>query len=273
MDGVLLDLDIASLLGNSNNGRLSTLCNDNGSLSLLVLLGQKCDVLGNLLDILGLQVMALGVSLCFCLVSDEVVPVRCALVKRVLEELANEGSTQTHDEDLVVGSGFLREGKDGGHANSQVEASDVVVLSGLDEGPDLLRLEMVELVVVCGGQVGAKRSVVASDDNTASSSGVLFVDTVFGPEAGLLAGVAQSIGVLVLANTTNVQDGVGREYVLGATSSVLGSTTCNELRVMVLDQVLVETKVLLFGENSVVGLEAVLLEQLVITKANSLVWL
>lgn len=57
----------------------------------------------------------------------------------------------------------------------------------------------------------------------------------------------------------------GATTYLGTTSSVLGSTACNELCVVVLDQVVVKAEVLLLGEDSVVGLETVLLQELLIS--------
>lgn len=50
--------------------------------------------------------------------------------------------------------------------------------------------------------------------------------------------------------------GGGRKY-LGTTSSVLCSTACYELCVVVLQQVFVEAHVLFLGEYGVVGLETV----------------
>lgn len=52
---------------------------------------------------------------------------------------------------------------------------------------------------------------------------------------------------------------------LCAASGVLRRTAGNEHSVVVLDQVVVEPEVLLFGENGIVGLQAVLLEELLIT--------
>lgn len=47
---------------------------------------------------------------------------------------------------------------------------------------------------------------------------------------------------------------------LSTSCGVLSGAASNELRIMVLDQILVETHVLLLGQNGVVGLQAVLLE-------------
>ena len=48
---------------------------------------------------------------------------------------------------------------------------------------------------------------------------------------------------------------------LCAASSILSCTTGYELRIVVLEQVFIEAHVLFFGEDSIVGLESVLLEK------------
>ena len=65
---------------------------------------------------------------------------------------------------------------------------------------------MFNVVVVCGSEIGAQRAVLAGDDNTASASGRLFVDTVLDSYALLLGLAAQDFGILVLANTANEDD-------------------------------------------------------------------
>jgi hypothetical protein len=53
---------------------------------------------------------------------------------------------------------------------------------------------------------------------------------------------------------------VGAEKYLCTASSVLCSTTSDEDGVVVLDQIVVKPKVLLFGKNGIIGLQAVLFE-------------
>lgn len=53
---------------------------------------------------------------------------------------------------------------------------------------------------------------------------------------------------------------------LSAAGSILGRTSGNELSIVVLDQVLVEAHVLLLGQDGIVGLQSVLLEQLLVSK-------
>jgi uncharacterized phosphosugar-binding protein len=54
---------------------------------------------------------------------------------------------------------------------------------------------------------------------------------------------------------------------LSATSSVLSGTTSNQLGITMLEQFFVEAHVLLFGKDSIVGFESILLEEGVVTIA------
>lgn len=143
--------------------------------------------------------------------------------------------------------------------------ADVVVLGALDQLPDVLPLQVLEVVVVGSTQVGAETAVVAGDDDTAASSGNLGVDAVLDAEADLLDGVAEGGGVLVVANTAEVDDAVGGQDVLGTAGGVLGGTTSNQLSVVVAQQVLVDRGVLLLGQDGIVVLEAILLEESLVT--------
>jgi hypothetical protein len=146
-----------------------------------------------------------------------------------------------------------------------VVASNVVDLGVLNEGPVLGLLQVVQVIVVGSTEVSAETAVVASDDNTASASGLGLINTVLDTQTGGLDGIVQSGGVLVVANTTKVDDAVGGQDVLGATGRVLGSTAGDELGVEVVEEVLVEAEVLLLGEDGVVGLEVVLLQESLVT--------
>ena len=171
---------------------------------------------------------------------------------------------------LVLSSGLLSQCLNSRNADSQVEATNVVDLGVFDLLPDVVLLQVLKLVVVGGSKICAERAVVASDDDTAAAGGGLLVVEVLGLDTSLLADVLKSLAVLVLANAANVEDGLGGQDVLGTTGGVLRSTTGNEDGLVVLDQVLVETHVLLrFGKDRVVGLEAVLLEELLITALRS----
>ena len=92
-------------------------------------------------------------------------------------------------------------------------ATNEVCLALLDNVPVLLKV--LELVAVGSSKVGAQAAVVASNDDTATASGLGLIDTVVDIKASLLGGIGENVGVLVLANAAEVDDGLGREDVLG----------------------------------------------------------
>lgn len=276
MDGVL-----SSLRALDSDGRVGALCEDNDALLLGVLLGQLGDLLSDLLDVLGGDVVGFGECGRLGLVSDQDIDVRQDRVELVLEELRDEGSREVENKGLhdlacfflqravpyhlVVLGSVLGQGQNGRHGDSQVVTTDVEDLGTLDVLPHFRLLQMVDIVEVGGSKVGAKGAVVAGDDNTTAASGCLLVIAVHCLDTSLLVDVLKRLAVLVLANAANVHGGVLGEDVLGPAGGVLGSSTSNEHGIVVLDQVFEETKVLLLGENSIVGLEAVLLEELLVS--------
>lgn len=143
----------------------------------------------------------------------------------------------------------------------EVEATDIVEIGILDELPDLGLLQMVEAIAVGSTKVGNETTVVASDDRTTTTSLVLSVDTILNAQASLFDGVMQDGSVLVVADAAEVDDAVGRQEVLGATGAVLSGTASNQRGVVVVEQILEDGNVLLFGEDGVVGLEVVLVQQ------------
>lgn len=107
VDGDLLDLDLAALLCGDSDGGLGALCEDDGPGPLCVLLGAVGNGLGDLLDVLGVDVVRLGEGSGLSLVADEDVDIREDLVERVLEELCDERSGQVEDEGLDSVSCYL----------------------------------------------------------------------------------------------------------------------------------------------------------------------
>jgi hypothetical protein len=170
---------------------------------------------------------------------------------------------------LVVRSRVLGKGQDGRHRDRQVVATDVEELGALDVFPDLGLLQVVDVVQVRGGKVGAQRAVVARDDDTASAGGGLLVVAVDGLDTSLLVDVLERLAVLVLADAANVDGRLLGEDVLCTTGRVLGSSTGNEHGVVVLDQVFVEAGMLLLGEDGIVSLELVLREQLLVAAGTA----
>lgn len=146
----------------------------------------------------------------------------------------------------------------------EVVTADIVDLGALDEAPDLGLLQVVQVVVVRGAQVGAETPVVAGDDDTAAAGGLRGLDAVLDAETGLLDGVLEDGGVLVVADAAEVDDAVVRQDVLGATGGVLCGAAGDELGLVVVQQVLVEALVLVLGQDGIVGLEVVLGEELIV---------
>jgi hypothetical protein len=120
---------------------------------------------------------------------------------------------------------------------------------------------VVKAVVVGSTQVSAQAAVVASDDDAAAARLLLGVDTVLYSQAGGLDGVVQNGGVLVVSHAAEVDDAVRAQDILGTTGGVLGGAAGDELGVVVGEQVLVEGNLALFGEDGIVGLEVVLVEE------------
>ena len=100
MDGDLLDIDLAALLCGDSDCGVGTLCEDDGPGPLCVLLRAVGNSLGNLLDVLGVDVVRLSEGSGLGLVANEDVDVGEDFVERVLEELSDERSGQVEDERL-----------------------------------------------------------------------------------------------------------------------------------------------------------------------------
>lgn len=143
--------------------------------------------------------------------------------------------------------------------------TDVDHLGALSQRPDLGLLQVLQVVVVRGAQEGAERPVVAGDDNTALARADLLVNAVLDPQADGTDGVLEDGGILVVADTADVDDAVGGQDVLGATGGVLGGTTGDQLGLVVGEKVLVDGEVRVLGEDGVVGLEVVLGQEGVVT--------
>jgi hypothetical protein len=113
---------------------------------------------------------------------------------------------------LVLLGSLLGQSHDGGHADSKVVATDEVCLALLDNVPVLL--QVVKLVAVGSSKVGDQAAVVASDNDTATTGGSGLVDAVADLKTSFLGGIGEDVGVLVLANAAEVDNGLGREDVL-----------------------------------------------------------
>lgn len=167
---------------------------------------------------------------------------------------------------LVFSGSLLGQRLDSWNTDSQVESADVKDLGILDLFPDALLLQVLELVVVRSGEVCAQGTVVASDDNTAATGGRLLIVEVLGLDTSIGRDLLQRLTVLVLANTANVDDRVWLKDICRTSRCVLRCTASNENGLVVLNQVLVETHVLLgIGKDRIVGLQAILVEESLVT--------
>jgi hypothetical protein len=146
-----------------------------------------------------------------------------------------------------------------------VETTNVVDLGVLNELPDLRLLQVVKVVVVGSTEISAQASVVTSDDGTAAASLLLRVDSVLNTETSSLDSIVEDGRVLVVAGTTNIDNTVGREDVLGTSGAVLGSTASNELGIVVVEEIFVKRDVLFLSKNSVIGLQAILVKKSLVT--------
>lgn len=142
-------------------------------------------------------------------------------------------------------------------------ATNVVHLGILDQAPDLGLLQVVKSVVVGSTQIRAHTPVVACNHHTAPTRRLRRLDAVLDTKTGLLDGILQDGGVLVVADTAEVYDAVVGQEVLGAAGGVLGSAASNELGIVVVEELLVERLVGVLGEDGVVGLQVVLGEELI----------
>lgn len=140
-------------------------------------------------------------------------------------------------------------------------AADVVELGVLNEVPDPGALQMIEVVVVRGRQIRAQRAVVAGNNHTAAARGVRRVDAVLDAQADLLDGVAQDVRVLVVADAAEVHDFLVAQNVRGAARRVLRRAARDQLRVVVVQQLVVQGNVLRRRQDRVVRLQVVLLEE------------
>lgn len=158
--------------------------------------------------------------------------------------------------------GLLRK-DEGGVFTSEVVTTNIEHLSVLNQAPNLGLLQVVQSIVVRGAQISAHAAVVAGNDHATAAGRLGRLDAVLDPQAGLLDGITQDGGVLVVADAAQVDDTVVGQQVLGAAGRVLRGAAGDELGVVVVEELLVEGLVRVLGEDRVVGLEVVFGEELV----------
>src|SRR4051812_11148287 len=103
------------------------------------------------------------------------------------------------------------------------------------------------------------------NDNSATSSLFLLVDSVLDSETSCLDRIVEDGSIFIVTNTTKIDDRVVREHVLGTSSGVLTSSTSNQFCRVVVQEIFVDSKMFFFCEDGIVGFETVLFEKSVIT--------
>ena len=205
--------------------------------------------------------MTLSIGQRLRLITNNVIPVRCARIQRIFEELGNEWRRKGENENLVVLRCLFRKSLNGGWAHSKMIPANKIIISPLNQLPHLRALQMLQIIMIRRSQIGTHGPIMACNHHTASSSLLLLVHTVFDSQALGLDSVVQDGGIFIVANTAQEDGGVRREEILGAASGVLGTAASDELSGVVVQQVFIDSKVLFFGEDSIVGFEAVFLKE------------
>lgn len=106
---------------------------------------------------------------------------------------------------------------------------------------------------------------MVGDDNPTAPSRLFLIDAVLDAETSGLHGIVEDSSVFVVSNSTEEYNAVGWKNVLGSASGILGSTSSNQLGGVVVEEIFVDGKVLFLGENGIIGLEAVFVEEGLIT--------
>jgi hypothetical protein len=133
--------------------------------------------------------------------------------------------------------------------------------SALDQLPHLGALQVLEVIVVRSRKICDHGSVVVGDNDSAPAGRLGLIDTVLDAETGGLDGVVQDGGVLVVTNAAEEDDAVGRQHVLSSAGGILGAASRDEFGGVVVQEVVIDAEVLLFGEDGIIGFEVVFLEQ------------
>jgi hypothetical protein len=247
-------------VADDGDGLVGALGEDDGSWSRSVLLWQQGDLLCDLLNVGGAQVVGLGVGEGLGLVANQVVPVWGVGVQWLLEDGWKEWGAEVHGVDLVVGGSVLTKGVHGLWADGQVEATDVEHLGGLNVLPVLRGTEMGGLVMVGGTEVSSKGSVLAGDERSALAGGHILLNHVIGVNARGVVGLSKLVGEFVVADGAVVDDRVLWQDVLRTSGTVLSSTTSQNMDIVHLDDLVEDGHVLLLNQNGVISLQVVFLE-------------
>ena len=110
---------------------------------------------------------------------------------------------------------MLGQGKYCWNAHSQVIPADIKKIGVFHQLPDFRGLQMLQLVVIGGCEIGDHGPVMASDHDTTAPRRVVLVDPVLGADS--LAGAAcfdELSGRRILSDAPNINGRSRREHVL-----------------------------------------------------------
>mmetsp|Transcript_19244 Transcript_19244/g.42798 ORF Transcript_19244/g.42798 Transcript_19244/m.42798 type:complete len:378 (-) Transcript_19244:91-1224(-) len=250
-----------------HDGRRRPLRENHGP-RLAALLRARRDLQGDLLEVLPVvpEPVLLPVGGRLALVAEEVVGVLEGRGDLVAEEVDDERGREVEAERLARGERVLGDDLERVDRNGEEEAGDVVALGRLVDGLRLGGLDVGRLEVVRGVELRHERPLAALDEDGADARGrggvlhVVYLDAVLGG-AGLEL-LAELVGADAAHVGRLVGPAVGAEDPLRDTDGVLRGPPGDVLRAVVVDQLLVEGHVLLLGEDGVVQLHGVLVENL-----------
>lgn len=176
--------------------------------------------------------------------------------------LHQEGSAEIEAEGLLFGMGVAsnihhRFGGDG-----EEKSGNVIKRGTFHNFPLSLLLEMIDLVGVGGGEVGDQRTMVASDENSTGTGGNLGVGLVLNVHTVALDTFSHLGGEFIVTNCADEGGRIGElKHPLRDTDGVLSGTTSDEFRLVGRNQFRVQRLVLVLGENGIVLIQLILLEQ------------
>jgi hypothetical protein len=85
-------------------------------------------------------------------------------------------------------------------------STNIIDVCLLNDLPDLRRFQVLEFISICGSKIGTHGAVVACDDDTAAACREGGILEVFCAQTGGFAGLGEGVSVLVLSNTTDVDN-------------------------------------------------------------------
>mmetsp|Transcript_65027 Transcript_65027/g.174610 ORF Transcript_65027/g.174610 Transcript_65027/m.174610 type:complete len:373 (-) Transcript_65027:89-1207(-) len=259
----LRDREGADGAGRGHNGVVGALGDDHDAGARGVLLGHLRDREGDIADG-ALDAEGLAHNGGLRLVAEQDVDVLPSILEGSQERrhLEQEGSRGVHAEDLVVVMGVLSDMHDRVRGVSQNEAGDVVELRSSNVTLNFRGLSPLDLVLLGGGKVSNERSLSANDQHSALSGLGALNLIIRGVETISLGRFLQLLTELVLSDAPGVGHGARDvDLPLSNASGVLGSTTSNELNLVVGNQVLKHRQMLVFGKDGVVELHAILVQE------------